>query len=76
MPPSDHDLVNFDQDYELNYILKVYGKSQSEENRTFLKEEGGKAKKDLGKTSSQRITHKEFYTHLEKKCGWKKAKSL
>lgn len=62
MPNSDHALVNFEEDYELNYILKKYGKKETASNRTTLNTLGSACKTSLGKYS---ITHAEFYAYLE-----------
>ena len=55
---SDWDYVDFRQNHELNYHLKLVDKSQSEDNRAFLREKTPwTAKKKLGKIV---LTHYEF----------------
>lgn len=66
MPNSDHDLVNFEQDYELNYILRKYGKQETTENRNILCTYGAHCKNKFKTTLSNRsITHAEFYSFLK-----------
>ncbi len=60
---SDHEYVNFSEDYELNYHLKKVGKAQTEKNRTTLRTMGTELKTQLGKV---RITHAEFHTYISK----------
>lgn len=65
MAYNDWDYVNFSQEYELNYILRKYNWAQTEENRNLLIELGETCKRLLERTSSQAITHGEFYKYLE-----------
>lgn len=58
---SDHDYVNFSEDYELNYHLRKVGKSQSIANRETLRAMGRELKARLNKT---RITHGEFSPYV------------
>jgi len=60
--PSDHELVNFSQDYELNYVLTKVGKRQTETNRKTLRTMGAELKTKLGKTT---VTHKEFFDYVK-----------
>ncbi|MFY7928705.1 MAG: hypothetical protein ACOVS5_07545 [Oligoflexus sp.] len=57
----EYDQVNFSQDYELNDHLKKAGKSQSETNRTVLREMGDELKASL---KVSRLTHKEFDDYI------------
>lgn len=66
MSYNDWDYVNFSQKYELNYILKKYNLNQTEEKRNLLINLGKACKKLLGRTSTQAITHEEFYEYLDK----------
>ena len=61
MSISDHDYVNFSEDYELNDHLKKAGKRQTERNRAILKVMGDELKKKLDKT---RLKHDEFDTYI------------
>ncbi|MGM0905662.1 MAG: hypothetical protein ACQEVQ_03910 [Pseudomonadota bacterium] len=55
---NDWDYVNFSEDHEMNYHLGLVGKSQSQDNRKFLRENTQwTAKNGLNKP---RITHEEF----------------
>ena len=60
--PSDHELVNFSEDYELNYVLTKVGKRQTETNRKTLRVMGPELKKKLSKTT---VTHKEFFDYVK-----------
>jgi len=62
MGMSDHDYVNFSQDYELNYHLKKVNKRETEKNRNTLKTIGSELKVKLGKT---RLTHAEFHPYVK-----------
>lgn len=59
----DGQLVNFSQDYELNYILSdVLGKRETDYNRKKLKEIGDDYKRDKNTTI---ISHKkDFYDYI------------
>jgi len=61
MALSDHDYVNFSEDYELNYHLKKVSKQQSITNRAALQSMGVELKAQLGKTF---LTHAEFHTYI------------
>ncbi|WP_104403515.1 hypothetical protein [Vibrio penaeicida] len=55
---NDWDYVNFSEDHEMNYHLGLVGKSKSEYNRKYLRDNTQRtAKNKLDKT---RITHSEF----------------
>ncbi|AXV67680.1 hypothetical protein D0907_20325 (plasmid) [Pseudoalteromonas lipolytica] len=55
---NDWDYVNFSQDHEMNYHLELVNKSQSNDNRAYLRNNTQvTAKKALNKTI---ITHGEF----------------
>ncbi|NLS14516.1 hypothetical protein HGP28_16760 [Vibrio sp. SM6] len=53
---ADKDLVNFNEEYELNYCLRSAGKRQTQSNRSTLVELGHQVKQQLGKRS---LTHHE-----------------
>lgn len=57
----DVKFINFLEEYELDYILKKYGKEINKENRDFLKEFGKKVKEFLGKIM---LEYDEFYKYL------------
>ncbi len=60
---NDHDYVNFTQDHELNRHLGLVGKSQSNDNREYLrKHTGPRAKKELNTTI---LTHAEFKPYVK-----------
>lgn len=64
MSYSDHDLVNFGEEYEVNYILKKFDKRQTESNQKVLTDIiGPECKKTLGKT---RVTHADLYPYVKK----------
>lgn len=55
---NDWEYVNFSQDHETDYHLGLVGKSKSEYNRKYLRDNTQRTAKDeLNKT---RITHTEF----------------
>ncbi|MGY3859958.1 hypothetical protein [Aeromonas intestinalis] len=60
---SDHEYVNFSEDYELNYHLKKVSKAQTEKNRTTLRTMGKELKTMLNK---ERVTHTEFHSYILK----------
>ena len=63
MNVSDHEYVNFSEDYELNYHLALVDKSMSISNREYLRENTGpRAKKELNKTM---LTHREFKPYVK-----------
>ncbi|MEZ1436061.1 hypothetical protein QVM41_07165 [Pseudomonas shirazica] len=62
MPLSDHEYVNFSQDYELNYHLEKVGKSKSITNRLTLQTMGNELKTKLNKTY---LTHSEFHAYVK-----------
>lgn len=63
MAKSDHEFVNFSEEYELDYIANQYKKS----------EEVKKELKKIGQEkSSKNLTHKEVYQILEEKGYIKK----
>lgn len=62
MSISDHEFVNFSEDYELDYRLRSVGKSQSVTNRATLRTMGDELKKSLGKTI---LNHGEFRAYIE-----------
>ncbi|QTF09805.1 hypothetical protein [Brenneria izadpanahii] len=61
MAISDHDYVNFSEDYELNYHLRKVNKRETEKNRSTLRTMGTELKNQLGKT---RVTHSEFHAYI------------
>lgn len=60
---SDHDYVNFSEDYELNHRLKTVEKRQTQGNRDILVVMGNELKATLGKT---RLLHSEFHPYVVK----------
>ncbi|MCK5897409.1 MAG: hypothetical protein KAG20_11415 [Cocleimonas sp.] len=60
--PSDRDLIS-KQDHELNYVLKKYGKRQTEENRNKLSEALDIFLKD---DSYETYMRKDFYDYVDK----------
>lgn len=59
---SDYKKINTSEDYELNYILKKFGKRQTEENRIALQEI---EKNYINLKKSKPISDKEsFYNYL------------
>lgn len=62
--PSDHELVNLSQDYELEYVLKRVGKRTTANNKVVLKVIAHEAKQKKG-LLSQALTHKELYNFLQ-----------
>jgi hypothetical protein len=63
MALSDHEYVNFSEDYELNYHLRKVGKSESVTNRSTLRTMGTELKKLLNKAF---LTHAEFHAYIKK----------
>jgi len=61
MALSDHEYVNFSEDYELNYHLRKVSKQESIANRATLRTMGAELKARLGKTF---LTHKEFHAYI------------
>lgn len=59
---NDHDYVNFSQEHELNYILRKFGKRQTDANRKKLEHLGGYVKQLTGKP---RLTHGDFHPHVQ-----------
>nr|CRY97638.1 hypothetical protein [uncultured prokaryote] len=66
MSLSDHEYVNFSQDYELNHHLKEVGKRQTESNRSELKRMGNELKLILGVTF---LTHKAFRAYINERLN-------
>jgi hypothetical protein len=62
MGMSDHDYVNFSEDYELNYHLNKVDKRQTESNRNLLKVMGNELKTKTGKA---RLRHDEFHPYVK-----------
>ncbi|MFT2098387.1 hypothetical protein ACMUMQ_08540 [Marinomonas sp. 2405UD66-6] len=60
---SDHDYVNFSEDYELNHRLKSVDKRQTQGNRDILVLMGIELKTSLGKV---RLLHSEFHPYVVK----------
>ncbi len=60
--PSDKDLIS-KQEHELNYVLKKYGKRQTEENRDKLSEALDVFLKD---DSYETYLRNDFYDYVEK----------
>lgn len=61
MSVSDHEYVNFSEDYELNYRLRRVDKRQTDSNRQTLRTMGGELKQISGKS---RLTHGEFHEYV------------
>lgn len=61
MALSDHEYVNFSEDYELNYHLRKVDKQQSISNRDTLRKMGVELKARLNKTF---LTHSEFHAYI------------
>lgn len=64
MSKSDHKYVNFNQDYELNYILHKCGFSKTKENRNTLSSLRDKALSWNNKWTGQNLTHDELCNYL------------
>ncbi|EBB5751499.1 hypothetical protein AAC31_23380 [Salmonella enterica subsp. enterica serovar Enteritidis] len=62
MALSDHEYVNFSEDYELDYHLRKVNKQESAANRTTLRTMGTELKARLNKTY---LTHAEFHTYIQ-----------
>lgn len=62
MALSDHEYVNFSEDYELNYHLRKVNKQESVTNRTTLRTMGTELKARLNKTY---LTHAEFHAYIQ-----------
>lgn len=63
MAISDHEYVNFSEDYEMNYILRKFNKSQSLGNRSQLRKMGDECKRSLGVS---RLKHSQFHPYVQK----------
>lgn len=63
MTISDHKYVNFSEDYEMNYILRKFEKSQSIQNRSELRIMGDELKISLGTVM---LTHAQFHPYVGK----------
>jgi hypothetical protein len=63
MALSDHEYVNFSEDYELNYHLRKVNKQVSVTNRATLRTMGAELKKILNKTF---LTHAELHAYIKK----------
>ncbi len=61
MSISDHDYVNFSEDYELNHHLRKVDKRQTEDNRDTLQVMGRELKANLNQT---RLRHDEFHPYV------------
>ena len=61
MALSDHEYVNFSEDYELDYHLRKVNKQQTSDNRATLGTMGAELKARLGKPF---LTHAEFHTYI------------
>ena len=61
---SDWEYINLSQDHEIDYILSQYGWKKDENNREILRKWALEAKLKLGRTSTQNITHGEFYEFI------------
>lgn len=59
---SDHEYVNFSEDYELNYHLRKVNKQESMTNRATLRIMGAELKTRLNKTY---LTHAEFHAYIK-----------
>jgi hypothetical protein len=62
MALSDHEYVNFSEDYELDYHLRKVNKQQTHANRVTLGTLGAELKAQSGKTF---LTHAEFHTYIQ-----------
>ncbi|EBI7664402.1 hypothetical protein BWL79_25555 [Salmonella enterica] len=62
MALSDHEYVNFSEDYELNYHLRKVNKQESATNRATLRKMGIELKSHLNKTY---LTHAEFHAYIQ-----------
>lgn len=62
MALSDHEYVNFSEDYELDYHLGKVNKQQTQANRITLRTMGAELKTRLGKTL---LTHAEFHNYIQ-----------
>lgn len=62
MALSDHEYVNFSENYELNYHLKKVNKQESMTNRVTLRIMGTELKARLNKTY---LTHVEFRAYIQ-----------
>ena len=61
MALSDHEYVNFSEEYELNYHLRKVSKQGSIANRATLRTMGTELKAHLGKKF---LTHAEFHAYI------------
>jgi hypothetical protein len=61
-----------EEDHELNYILRLYDKKQTEGNQLLLKSAIEEFKKDNGGLQTKDYTKQEFYDFLEKYVGFLK----
>lgn len=61
---SDWEYIDFEDDHEMNYILRRFNMIQNEDNREFLRSLEAKAKAFFKKESRDNLTHKEFYQYL------------
>ncbi|WP_239954997.1 hypothetical protein [Pantoea sp. Z09] len=61
MALSDHEYINFSEDYELDYHLRKVNKLQTQANRSALRAMGAELKARSGKTF---LTHAEFHTYI------------
>lgn len=62
---KDYELINFEEDHEMDYILaNKYQKRKTVNNRNLLRVFGKKCKEQLGKKI---LTHKEFYSFLDER---------
>jgi hypothetical protein len=61
MALSDHEYVNFSEEYELNYHLRKVNKKESIANRSALRTMGTELKSRLNKTY---LTHAEFHAYI------------
>jgi hypothetical protein len=68
--PSDHELVACEEDHEMEYILRLYGKSETQANILDLRSKCRSFKADKGYAPHNRSN---FYRYLETKYGWRKS---
>lgn len=61
MSLSDHEYVNFSEDYEMDYHLRKAGKQQSAANRATLRKLGPELKASLGVTY---LTHAQLHGYI------------
>lgn len=66
---SDHDLVACEQEHEMQYILRIYGKTQTQMDLLDIRSKCRAFKQDIMYSPHNRAN---FYKYLENKYGWRK----